>query len=191
MTSMDTAALIRRTGRNLLLLGAALAAGQLAITIPGRELIRQAVRGPMPVSTPQLAEGLSALGDGFVEVRGVAVEPSAVRPTNHRGSKQGDRYALLALEDRSVVLVVASKAPTTTTISGVARPLALTALGQTEAGDHFLDGCACYAKLVFPDREQRRGPDDLAGPQIRGQTGLLQRRGVFERQPVEVAVQLQ
>ncbi|MFN7596527.1 MAG: hypothetical protein ACK5PT_07215, partial [Cereibacter sp.] len=43
-------------------------------------------------------------------------------------------------------------------LSDPARPLTFAALGQTEAGDHFLDGRARYAKLIFPDREQRRQP---------------------------------
>ena len=46
-------------------------------------------------------------------------------------------------------------------------------------------------RLAGADGEQRGGADDLAGPQVGAQAGLLQRRGVFEAQPVQRAVQLQ
>ncbi len=45
--------------------------------------------------------------------------------------------------------------------------------------------------LPGADGEQRGGADDLSGPQIGAQTGLLQRRGVFEAQPVQRTVQVE
>ena len=46
---------------------------------------------------------------------------------------------------------------------------AFATLGQTEASDHFLDGRAGYAKLIFPDREQRGQPfADLVANMCKG-----------------------
>ena len=84
--------------------------------------------------------------------------------------------------------------------SALPRPLRVDVVELAESADHTevrvvqfaLEGRRTQQTqgLTSADGEQHRGADDLAGPQVGRESGLLARGGVFEAQPVQRAVQL-